>query len=314
MFYPQAFTLLCFSSMVAGATVIYMAKKFQRVGLQVSAAGGVENAPENAKEMGAECFQFFSRSPRGGGAPAISDDQAKEFKARSKQYGMPSYIHTPYYINFASLNKRIYHGSISAVREELERGSQLGVDYVMTHLGSAKDHLKDKKDTAVPNAAIKQAIKGLRDIYKGNPKLSTKLLLEISAGAGAVLGDSFEELAALLKGMNRKDVFVCLDTCHMFASGYEMRDAKGIEETMKAFRKHLGVSRLKLVHVNDSKAGLGEHKDRHEHIGKGEIGAKGFKAMLAHKDFQKVNFILETKHDAGIKPDMKFLKQHRKIK
>ena len=291
-----------------------MAKQYQRVGLHVSAAGGVENAPDNAVAMNAECFQFFSRSPRGGGAPAITTEQARDFRARSSKHGLSSYIHTPYYINFASLNKRIYNGSISVVREELERGSALGVTYVMTHLGSAKDHLQDKKATDVPASAIKQAIKGLRDIYKGDPSFSTKLLLEISAGAGAVLGANFEELAALLKGMGRKDVHICLDTCHMFASGYEMRDAKGLGETMKQFRQHLGISRLKLVHVNDSKAGLGEHKDRHEHIGKGEIGAAGFKAMLAHPDFQKVNFILETKHDAGIKSDLSFLKKWRKQK
>jgi len=279
--------------------------------MHVSAAGGVENAPSNAVEMNAECFQFFSRSPRGGGAAPISDEQARTFKAVSREHGLSSYIHTPYYVNFASLNKRIYEGSINVVREELERGSQLGVEYVMTHLGSAKDHLKDKKDTQVPVSAIKQAIKGLSDIYKGKPEFSTKLLLEISAGAGAVLGDSFEELAALLKGIKRTDVYICLDTCHMFASGYDMRDAQGVNATMKAFRKHLGISKLKLVHVNDSKAGLGEHKDRHEHIGKGEIGSAGFKAMLAHPDFQKVNFILETKHDSGITPDVAFLKKWR---
>ena len=291
-----------------------MATQYQRVGLHVSAAGGVENAPENAKEIGAECFQFFSRSPRGGGAPEITDEQAKLFKAKSKEYGFESYIHTPYYVNFASKNKRIYHGSINVVREELERGSKLGVKYVMTHMGSAKDHLKDKKDTATPNSALKQAIDGLKKIYDGNPKLTTRLLLEISAGAGAVLGDTFEELAALLKGLGRKDVHICLDTCHLFASGYDVRTTAALDDTMKQFKKHLGASQLKLVHVNDSKGEFAEHKDRHEHIGKGNIGAAGFKALLAHKDFQKTNFILETKHDAGIKPDLAFLKKHRHVR
>ncbi len=112
--------------------------KGQRIGLHISAAGGVENAPENAKEFGAECFQFFSRSPRGGGAPVITDEQAELFKQRCREEGYESYIHTPYYTNFASKNKKIYHGSITAVREELARGSQLGVKYVMTHMGSAK--------------------------------------------------------------------------------------------------------------------------------------------------------------------------------
>lgn len=289
-----------------------MATKGQRVGLHVSAAGGAENAPENAKEMGAECFQFFSRSPRGGPAPKISLSQAKLFRDRCEEYGFESYIHTPYYINFASKNPKIYNGSIAVVREELERGSQLGVKYVMTHMGSAKDHVQDGDDlTVTAPSAIKQAIEGLRMIFEGKPKFTTKLLLEISAGAGAVLGDSFEELAALLHGLGRDDVHVCLDTCHLFASGYDLRTKEAINTTMKEFRKHLGMGNLKLVHVNDSINDFESHKDRHEHIGKGFIGEKGFTALLAHPDFQKVNFILETKHDALIKKDLEFLKKHR---
>ena len=283
----------------------------QKVGLHVSAAGGVENAPKNAVEFGAECFQFFSRSPRGGPARPISDEQAKLFRDHCKENDFESYIHTPYYINFASKNNKIYYGSISAVREELERGTKLGVKYVMTHMGSARDHVDDTTDSRVPDTAIKQAIEGLKKIFEGSPKFTTQLLLEISAGAGAVLGDSFEELAKLLKGLGRKDVNVCLDTCHLFASGYDLRTKDAVDETMKQFKKYLGLSRLKLVHMNDSKAGLGEHKDRHEHMGKGQIGAKGLKAILNHPDFAKVNFILETEHDEFIHDDLAFLKKHR---
>ena len=282
----------------------------QRIGLHVSAAGGVENAPDNAKEMGGECFQFFSRSPRGGGAPAISDEQAAQFKAKSKEYGMESYIHTPYYINFASKNTKIYHGSINAVREELIRGSKLGVKYAVTHLGSAKDHTNGKS-SEVPPEAITQAIEGLKKIFETDHELTTRLLLEISAGAGAVLGDSFEELAALLEGLDRPDVHVCLDTCHMFASGYDIRTEEVLEETMKQFRHVIGAKQLRLVHANDSKKELGSHRDLHEHIGMGEIGTKGMKAVLSHPDFQHVNFILETKHDEHIQKDIAFLKKNR---
>jgi len=286
--------------------------KGQRVGLHVSAAGGCENAPENAKEMGAECFQFFSRSPRGGGAPKISDEQAKLFRQRCEEYGYESYIHTPYYINFASKTKKIYHGSINVVREELERGSQLGVKYVMTHMGSSKDWVEDGVDIMeTPAPALKQAIEGLREIFEGKPNFTTKLLLEISAGAGAVLGDSFEELAALLSGLGRDDVHVCLDTCHMFSSGYDLRTPEALNATMKKFHKLLGSDNLKLVHVNDSKNEFESRKDRHEHIGDGSIGTSGFKAMLAHPDFQKVNFIMETHHDEKIQSDLNFLKKHR---
>jgi len=305
--------------------------KGQRIGLHVSAAGGVEKVPERALELGAECFQFFSRSPRGGKTADITDEAAAEFRAKCREYEMESYIHTPYYINFASKNKRIYEGSISVVREELERGSKLGVKYVMTHMGTARDFVpqaKGKRQKAKANdvaatGALELAVDGLKRVFgegphaakapRGEKKFGTKLLLEISAGAGAVLGDSFEELAYLLKGLGRKDVYVCLDTCHMFASGYDMRDWASLDETMKQFRKHLGISRLKLVHVNDSKNELASRKDRHEHIGKGFIGVKGFKALLAHPDFQKTNFILETKHDEEIDEDIRFLKRFRKV-
>ncbi len=286
-------------------------KTSQKVGLHVSAAGGVQNAPDNAKAMGAECFQFFSRSPRGGGAAPISDEQAAAFRSKSKEYDFESYIHTPYYINFASKNSKIYHGSINAVREELIRGTKLGVKYVVTHMGSAKDHITDPDSSEVPPEALQQAIEGLKKIYEMDEELTTQLLLEISAGAGAVLGDSFDELAKLVEGLGRKDVHICLDTCHMFASGYDLRTAEVLEETMKKFRSSIGAKELKLVHMNDSKKELGAHRDLHEHMGLGAIGAEGLKAVLAHKDFQSVNFILETKHDEYIQQDLEFLKKNR---
>lgn len=321
-----------------------MALKHQKVGLHVSAAGGVQNAPDNAKAMGAECFQFFSRSPRGGGrplgeprqkagAPAISDEQAASFRTKCKEYGFESYIHTPYYINFASKNNKIYHGSINAVREELIRGTKLDVQYVITHMGSAKDHIIDSESSKVPPEAIRQAIAGLKQIYepqphsaqpsprlrpaintsRGDQEFTSELLIEISAGAGAVLGDSFDELAALLEGLGRDDVHVCLDTCHMFASGYDIRTAEALEETMQKFRSTIDTKHLKLVHMNDSKKELGSHRDLHEHMGMGAIGSEGLAAVLVHPDFQHVNFILETKHDAYIEKDLEFLKRERAV-
>lgn len=288
--------------------------KHQRIGLHVAAAGGVANAPENAKEFNAECFQFFSRSPRGGKAPAITDEQTETFRQRCEAYGFESYIHTPYYVNFASKNNRIYYGSIAIVRAELERGSKLGVKYVMTHMGSAREHVTDPDAQEAPASAIKQAVAGLKKVFTGQPKFTAQLLLEISAGAGAILGDSFEELAKLLDGLGRDDVNICLDTCHLFASGYDLRTAEALNETMKKFRKILGINRLKLVHVNDSKKDLGAHRDLHEHIGRGQIGAKGFRALLHHPDLQKTNFILETKHDPKIHEDIEFLKKNRTAK
>src|SRR3989338_4381428 len=287
--------------------------KYQRVGLHVSASGGVINAPDRAKEIGAECFQFFSRSPRGGLAPMISEEDAKLFIQRCQQYEMECYIHTPYYINFAAPKKELAENTIRVVREEMERASLLGVKYVVTHLGSARDWPGAEKGKT-PGGALKRTIKGLRAVLHGNPKFTARLLLEISAGTGSVIGNSFEELAYIIKGLGKKNMQVCLDTCHMFSAGYYIRTKEALDETMKQFRELLGLERLKLVHVNDSKTGLGELKDRHEHIGAGKIGEEGFRTLLAHPDFQNVNFILETKHDDLIKQDMERLKEWRGVK
>jgi len=276
-----------------------------KIGMHVSAAGGVANAPENAHQLGGECFQFFSRSPRGGPAPAITNEQAKEFKARSKKYGFDSYIHTPYYINFASPKKNLSQAAPRIIREELERASQLGVKYVVTHLGSARDWPNGEV-----NQALKQTITGLQSIYKTSPKFSAQLLLEISAGAGAIIGSTFEELGHILKELKRPDVHICLDSCHMFSSGYDVRTKEAVNDTMKQFKKHIGTSHLKLMHVNDSQHELNSHKDRHEHIGRGTIGEQGFKAMLNHPALKKVNFILETKH-AQLEQDLALLKKFR---
>lgn len=285
----------------------------QRVGLHVSAAGGVQKAPDNAREFGAEVFQFFSRSPRGGGAPPITDEQATQFKEKCADYRFESHIHTPYYINFASKNKKIYHGSIAVVRQELERGTQLGVTYVVTHMGSARDWAQGETDQTAPREALDQAVRGLREVFRNWPRSAkaSRLLLEISAGAGSVVGHTFEELQYLLNGLGRDDVHVCLDTAHLFASGYDIRTKKAWDETLAQFSNTPGLGYLKLMHVNDSKVDLGGRRDRHEHLGQGFIGSEGFKAMLAHPQLQKVNFILETKHDKLIYKDLTFLKKHR---
>ena len=285
----------------------------QNVGLHVSASGGAANAPERAKKLGAECFQFFSRSPRGGTASKITKEIEQSFKEKCHEYKMESYIHTPYYINFAALNKSIAKNTERIITEELERATQLGVSYVITHLGSAKDWSGANSDH-IPNGALKQTIEGLKTVYKDSPKGGAQLLLEISAGAGAVIGNSFEDLAYIIKKLAKRNIHTCLDTAHMLATGYDIRTTDAVDKTMKEFHKHLGKERLKLVHMNDSKVDLGERKDRHEHIGKGKVGINGFKALLAHKYLQNVNFILETKHDEYIEKDLALLKKWRKIK
>lgn len=278
---------------------------YMLIGIHVSAAKSLALAPQRAKELGAEVFQFFSRSPRGGPAPKITPQLASEFKTNCKKCGqVESYIHTPYYINLASTKNSIYYGSISVIRDELERGSQLGVKYVMTHLGSSREIGKAE--------GLKLVIEGLKKVLK-DYRGSTKLLVEISAGAGEVIGDTFEEIAEILKGVGDKDLGVCFDTAHAFASGYDLRTTEAVDRTIKNFDKIIGLAKLQLIHCNDSKALFNSHKDRHQHIGQGEIGLSGFKALIAHPKLQSLNFCLETPEDeqGNDKENIKILKRIR---
>lgn len=275
-----------------------------KIGAHISAKGDLINAPKIARELGCEVFQFFSRSPRGGAAREITQETAEEFRNDCQEFGMESYIHAPYYINFASSNNRISFGSVSAIQEELRRGTLLGVKYVMTHLGSAKD-LGEQK-------AISQAVERIKSIYEIEENWSTKLLLEISAGATNIIGDNFAELTEIMERVDRKDIGICLDTCHLFASGYDIRTTEKINETMGEFKKYMPVNKIKLVHANDSKANLGEHKDRHADIGDGFLGTETFRNLLADPVFGKLDFILETPGDEKRrKKDIELLKSLR---
>lgn len=280
-----------------------------KIGIHVSAAGGLINAPINAKAIGCETFQFFSRSPRGGKPTPLTPNLINAFKKKCKDFGFQDYyIHTPYYINFASTNKRISFGSIEVVRQELERGDKLGVSATMTHLGSAKEMKIEQALTLVANGLIEV----LRN-YKGK----NRLLLEISAGSGQVIGASFMELAKLIDLVEKKikthRLGVCFDTAHAFASGYDLRDEQKVKKTFQMFDQTIGLDRLVLIHANDSKVEFNSRKDRHENIGKGKIGNKGFAAIMKQARLKKVNFILETpwEDESIVKKDLHTLKKLR---
>lgn len=262
-----------------------------RIGTHVSIAGGIWKAPGNAAKVGAEVFQIFSRSPHGGPVKPITPDVIEQFAAEMKKHKLDTfYIHAPYFINFASVKGNIYYGSISVVREELERGTLLGCKALMTHLGSFGE-LTDEEGIEREVKAILKVMDG----YEG----ATQLLLEISAGAGRVVGDTFEEIAWILddKRLKKYDIGVCFDSCHAFESIYDMRTKKDVDATMEKFEKVIGSERLAVMHANDSKFEFGKHLDRHENIGQGHIGLEGFKAMAGHKVLGKLDWILETPKD-----------------
>lgn len=280
---------------------------FMLFGAHVSAAGGVFNAPVNASKIGCEVFQLFSRSPRGGPAPVLTKEIVAKFQSAMKANNQAeAYIHAPYYINLCSANNKIRFGSMAILKEELARASALGVKYVMTHLGSAHELSRSE---AVKKVA--ESVSKILDNYKG----SAMFLLENAAGTGNIVGDKFEELAAIIKGVPagaRHHLGVCLDTCHAFASGYDLRDKKSIDQTLAKFDKIIGLKYLKLIHANDSKMEFNGRRDRHEHIGLGKIGQAGFKALINHPKLKNINLIVETNDDGwGQAGDVKVLKKLR---
>lgn len=286
-----------------------MAKHVERsfpVGCHVSIAGGVFNAPGNAAALGCETFQVFSRSPQGGPAPELTPEVLERFAAAMREHGFGTFvIHCPYYINFGSEKRRTYHGSVSVVRQELERGSLLGASYVMFHPGSGNGLGR--------KAAVAQAREGLLEVLDGYSG-TTQLLVEIAAGAGEVLGDRFEEVAELMDPVKGHPGFggVCFDSQHAYASGYDLRTPAAVAETFGKFDRTVGLKWLKVSHINDSKVPLGSRKDRHEHIGDGEIGEAGFSALVAFWRAKglELPLILETEH-GKVEADIKSLKRLR---
>ncbi|MEK7546364.1 MAG: deoxyribonuclease IV [Patescibacteria group bacterium] len=284
-----------------------------KFGAHVSASGGLWNAPENAAKIGCEVFQFFSRPPQGGEGMKLTPEAVKRFRDACEKFEQELWvIHAPYIINFASTTERIRNGSIRIIREELERGSALGARAVMFHPGSARD---------VPlSMGIRMVADGINELMK-DYKGSTQLLIEISAGSGNVIGDTFDEVRDILKLVKprknpassrggRDDVGVCFDTAHAFASGYDLRDKKAVAATFDSFDKEVGLERLVMSHCNDSKVELGAKKDRHDWLGEGFIGLHGFKAMLTEKRLNHLFWIVETPLE-GQAADIKTLKKLR---
>ena len=273
-----------------------------KFGSHVSIAGGIDKAPERAHSLGCECFQIFSRSPRGGKPPELTKELVDSFLSSRSKYSLTDYyIHTPYYINFASAKKELRESASRIIREELERASIIGAGYIMTHLGSSKDVSRKE--------AVRMVADGISKAIDGS-ELSSLLLLENTAGQGATIGDNFEELAEILELVGDPDIGICIDTAHLLASGYDIRDSKALKQTLNIISKTTGLNRVKLIHGNDSKADIGERKDRHEHIGKGKIGIDGFKAVLSSPELQNLNMIAELPPDK-VASDITLLKQLR---
>jgi deoxyribonuclease-4 len=261
-----------------------------RVGVHVSIAGGIANAVDRAAEKGCDVFQIFSRSPRGWRFKDLSPEESKSFTARLKKSVIgPVFDHMPYLPNLASPDEDIYRQSVSTLTAELFRCDQLQIPFLVTHLGSHRGSGQEE--------GLRRLVDAISSAFS-EAENEVILLLENTAGTKNSMGGSFGDIAAIIDALDTKRVGVCLDTCHLFGAGYELRTPEGIGSTLEEFDILIGLKRLRLVHLNDSKGDLGSALDRHEHIGLGKIGEKGFRSILGNKTIRTLPMILETPIDS----------------
>lgn len=266
----------------------------RRIGIHTSSAGGAQNAAERAYRLGCNTFQMFSSSPRQWAPYELARPQCEEMKRLREKYDLkPLVIHTNYLVNLASVNQLFLKKSIEAFRGEIERALALCAEYLVLHPGSFRgaDRGKGLLQTA---AAIAAAAQGL-DLASHN----LIILLENTAGAEYSLGASFEQVAEVLEHLRPLvPVAACIDTCHTHVAGYDIVSAPGMQDTLKLLDETVGLHNVRVWHCNDAKAARGSRLDRHQHVGKGQIGLEPFRSLLNDSRLAHAAFIAETPIDA----------------
>lgn len=262
------------------------------LGSHTSTAGGLENALLIARKVGCTCVQLFSANQRQWNARPISDEQVDLFHQTWQQTGLrEKVVHASYLINLAAINSETHKKSVKALGEELARCEKLQIDYLVMHPGA---HMGRGE-----SAAIKKIVTALNKVLQTD--WQGQLLLETTAGQGSSVGCRFEHLAEIRAGLDDPTrVGICLDSCHVFAAGYDIKSADGYQQTIGEFDSIIGLEHLKVLHVNDSKTPLGSRVDRHEHLGKGKIGREGFKNLVSDNRINRLPWILET--PKGVSP------------
>jgi deoxyribonuclease-4 len=258
----------------------------RRFGVHTSISGGIELSIRRAKDLGCNTAQIFSHNPRQWLIKEIPSDSILRFKAFRKDFDInPLFIHSSYLINLSSSRKDIIEKSIKLLISELDIADLLDVEYVILHTGSASEDLEKGRN---------MAIEALKMISK-EKKWSSKLLLENTAGERGDISSKIKDIALIIDKTNSPLIGgIVIDTCHAFAAGYDIRSDKALSNFVKEIEDYIGLDRLKLIHLNDSKKGYNSHVDRHEHIGQGSIGIDGLKRFINHPALKDIPLILET--------------------
>ncbi len=260
------------------------------LGCHLSIGKGFVAVIDEAERLGINAVQIFSHSARSWKMKPLSPTEAEAFRRRWEDSNVEYFVvHTSYLLNLASPNQALWERALASLREEVKRAGELGIPDVVTHLGSHKG-----AGLEAGIARVAEALLFLQDSPEWH-RFEVRLMLELTAGAGDTVGKRFEELADVIERAGGDErLGVCFDTCHAFASGYELRTPEGLEETLRKLDSTVGLDRLWLVHLNDSAHSFDSHKDRHAHIGRGEIGLEGFRLVVSHPRLRELPFILET--------------------
>lgn len=258
------------------------------IGAHVSIAGGVHNAVGRQLDVGGNCGQIFTTSPRVWQHPEIDEEEASTFKSETEKHlEGPWLIHSNYLANLSTPKDDLRERSIESLQADLDAAETLGISFVNVHLGA---HTGAGIEGGLDNAT--GAIDSL-ELPEG-----VTLLIESDAGSGSKLGDDFEHLSTVVEE-TKAEVDVCLDTAHMFSAGYDLSTPAAVDETIVEFDEVVGLEYLQAIHLNDSKHACGTNKDEHAHLGEGEIGPEGIKAVLTHEAWADLPFILETPTEDG---------------
>jgi deoxyribonuclease-4 len=274
----------------------------------MSIAGGVDQAVERAAVVGCDALQLFTRNSNQWRARPLDPAEVERFRAlREEKKIFPAVAHASYLINLASPDPALYGKSVTALGEEMDRCAALGIPYLVTHPGS---HMGSGEREGI--ARIAAALDRLMDERPGQP---VQVVLETTAGQGQCVGHRFEHLRDILGQVRRPErVGVCIDTCHIFAAGYDIRTAVGYAEVMEAFGRIVGFGQVRAFHLNDCKKDLGCRVDRHEHIGKGFLGLEAFGHLLNDGRFEGLPMLLETPKGPDLKEDIENLAVLRSLR
>jgi len=263
-----------------------------RVGFHVSIVGGISNSVDNAKKIGCTAFQIFSRNPRGWAAKPLATDDIHLFKSKLAASGIDKnsvIVHMPYLPNLSGPDSEFYQKSLETLTGEMQRCSVLGIANLVIHLGS---HMGKGQASG-----INQLVKAIQAATAKSGD-SLNVLLENSTGQKNSVGGNFEELRMILDRLDEPKQFgLCIDTCHLFASGHDLRTKTVVDKTLEKLDNVVGLRELKFIHLNDSKGPLGSNLDRHEHIGLGHIRTEGLAAFLNHRAVRGLPVIMETPID-----------------